>query len=86
MPRTKTAKKELRKNVRRRAQNLSRQKRMRTSVKTYQKLVIAGDLDGARANLPQVMQTLDKLAKVGYIKRGKADRMKSRLAKKLKAK
>ena len=86
MPRTKTANKDIRKNVRRRAQNLSRQKRMRTSVKTYQKLVAAGNIDDARRNLPQVMQTLDKLAKVGYIKRGKADRMKSRLAKKLKAK
>lgn len=86
MPRTKTAKKELRKNVRRHAQNLLRHKRMRTSVKGYQKLVLAGKIDDARTNLAQVMQTLDKLAKVGYIKRGKANRMKSRLAKKLKVK
>jgi ribosomal protein S20 len=50
----------------------------------YKKLVAAGKRDEAEAKLREVFKALDKTVKTKYIKRGKADRMKSRLAKKLK--
>jgi len=83
MPRTKTAKKALRQNVRRRKQNLGRKKQLRAALKTYRAALAAGKKDEARAALPRVYQTLDKLAKVHILKRGKAKRMKSRMAKKI---
>jgi ribosomal protein S20 len=83
MPRTQTAKKELRKNVRRRTQNLDRRETVKRAVHGFRKLVAAGKVDEARAALPSVMKTLDKMAKVGYIKRGHANRLKSRLTKSL---
>ena len=83
MPRTKTAKKALRQNVRRRKQNLGRKKQLRDALKTYRAALAAGKKDEARAALPRVHQTLDKLAKVHILKRGKAKRMKSRMAKKI---
>ncbi|PIP30040.1 30S ribosomal protein S20 [Candidatus Jorgensenbacteria bacterium CG10_big_fil_rev_8_21_14_0_10_54_38] len=83
MPRTKTAKKALRQNVRRRKQNLGRKKQLRDALKTYRAALAAGKKDEARAALPRVYQTLDKLAKVHILKRGKAKRMKSRMAKKI---
>jgi len=83
MPRTSSAKKALRQNVRRRAKNLARRARMRTDLKAYRKLAAARDGAQARAALAKAYQTFDKLAKTGFIKKGKARRLKSRLAKKL---
>lgn len=82
MPRTKTAKKALRQNVRRRKQNLGRKKQLRDALKTYRAALAAGKKDKAQAALNRVYQTLDKLAKVHVLKRGKAQRMKSRMARK----
>ncbi|MFH1161678.1 MAG: 30S ribosomal protein S20 [Candidatus Jorgensenbacteria bacterium] len=83
MPRTKTAKKALRQNVRRRKQNIGRKRTLRDALKTYRAALAAGKKDEAQAALNRVYQTLDKLAKVHVLKRGKANRMKSRMAKKI---
>jgi len=83
MPITKSAKKALRQNIRRRARNLMRKKKMKETVKKYKKLIAAGKKEEAKAFLPQVYKVLDKMAKVNFIKKGKANRLKSRLAKKL---
>jgi small subunit ribosomal protein S20 len=83
MPRTKSAKKALRQNLRRRARNLERKKKLASVLKKFKKLVAAKNGEEARAFLPQVYKQLDKLAKVGFIKKNKAARLKSRLAKKL---
>ncbi len=79
MPKTKTAKKELRKSVRRRAHNTDRKRELKNSVKAAR---------GAKGNDPKAIETLaaaykrlDKLAKVNFIKKSKANRLKSRLAK-----
>lgn len=81
MPRTSSARKALRQTVRRTAHNTARQALMQKTVKQLKKLVIAGKIDEAKAYLPIVYKTLDKLAKVDFIKSGKADRLKSRLTK-----
>jgi ribosomal protein S20 len=83
MPKTQTAKKELRKNIRRHAQNLDRKEAVKEAVHGFRKLVATGKVDEARKALPGVMKVLDKMAKVGYIKKGHADRLKSRLAQSL---
>jgi ribosomal protein S20 len=43
-------------------------------------------MDDAKKALPKVMKIVDKMAKVGFIKKKKADRIKSRLSKKLNVK
>ncbi|MGC9603219.1 MAG: 30S ribosomal protein S20 [Minisyncoccia bacterium] len=86
MPITKSAKKAFRQSVRRRELNLGRKKKMHDAMKEYKKLVALGKMDEAQKYLPQVFKTLDKMTKVGLIKRGKADRYKSRLSKKLNSK
>lgn len=83
MPKTTSAKKALRQSLRRRARNLARRARLRTDVKRYEKLASGGDAVAARAALAKAYQTIDKMAKVGFIKRGKARRLKSRLARKI---
>lgn len=86
MPRTKSAKKALRQNIRRRKINLERKTSLRAVLKEFQALIRAQKNEEAKKNLPQVYQKLDKLAKIGFIKTGRAKRLKSRLAKKLKSK
>lgn len=83
MPRTQSAKKALRQNVRRHAMNVARKQNVKTVVKQYKKLVAEGKADEARALLPKVYKAIDKTAKSKLIKKGKAGRMKSRLTKKL---
>ncbi|MGC9610668.1 MAG: 30S ribosomal protein S20 [Minisyncoccia bacterium] len=82
MPITKSAKKALRQNVRRKEMNVARKKKLNETLKKFRKLVAAGQTEEARKFLPEVYKTLDKMKKVGFIKRGKADRLKSRLSKK----
>lgn len=84
MPKTKSAKKALRQSARRRELNLLREKKLKETVKKFKKLLAGAKKDEAQAFLKEVYKTIDKMAKVDFIKRGRADRMKSRLAKKLK--
>jgi len=83
MPRIKSAKKALRQSIRRRSQNLERKNRMKTVIKQFKKLAAGGQFEEAKKYLPRVYKTIDKMAKVNLIKHGKASRLKSRLAKKL---
>jgi small subunit ribosomal protein S20 len=76
MPNTKTAKKALRQNVRRRTKNIKQKKALREVVKAYKKSPDAEKLSA-------VYKSLDKAAKVNLIKKNKASRLKSRLSKKL---
>jgi len=86
MPNIKAAKKALRQNKKSREVNLVRGKRMKETIKKYKKLIESGKTDEAKNQLSGVYKVLDKLAKVNYIKTGKAKRLKSRLAKKLHSK
>jgi len=83
MPNIKSAKKALRQNIKKRARNLERKAKMKTAVKQYKKLVEAGKKKEAEKKLPEVYKILDKMAKVNLIKKNKAGRFKSRLARKL---
>jgi small subunit ribosomal protein S20 len=84
MPVTKSAKKALRQNIRRRKRNLQRKAELKSVIKQYKKLIAAGEKEKAKEYLSQVYKKLDKAAKVGLIKKNKASRLKSRLNKLLK--
>lgn len=86
MPITQSAKKALRQSDRRRTQNNIKKEAYKKGVKDFRKLVAAKKLDEAKALLPKVFKALDKAAKTNVIKRGKADRLKSRLSLQLKVK
>jgi ribosomal protein S20 len=80
MANTSSAKKASRSALRKRGVNERRKRTMRSNVKDFRKLVPSNAKD-ALAKLPEVFQAIDKAAKRGVIRRGTADRMKSKLSK-----
>ncbi|OGZ01390.1 MAG: 30S ribosomal protein S20 [Candidatus Liptonbacteria bacterium RIFCSPLOWO2_01_FULL_56_20] len=80
MPITRSAKKALRQNLRRRAQNLSRKEAAKKTAKLYRKLVADNRLEEASKQLSLAYKALDKAAKTDVINKNKASRLKSRLA------
>jgi small subunit ribosomal protein S20 len=84
MPKTKSAKKALRQSARRREVNVGREKKLKETIKKFKKLITGAKKEEAQVFLKEAYKTIDKMAKVGFIKKGKADRTKSRLAIKLK--
>jgi len=81
MPITKSAKKAIRQNIRRRARNLVYKSRIKDLIKEIRVLITEKKIEEAKKILPQVYKILDKAAKVGVIKKNSATRKKSRLAK-----
>jgi len=81
MPITKSAKKALRQNIRRRKINLKRKAELKAVIKQYKKLIAATEKEKAKEQLSQVYKKLDKAAKVNLIKKNKSGRLKSRLSK-----
>lgn len=80
MPNKKSAEKELRKNVKREADNKKVKKVMKQAIKTSNKTIAAGEKLSAE-NLSLTSKLIDKAAKKGVIKKNTAARQKSRLAK-----
>lgn len=83
MPKIRSAKKALRQNIRRRVFNLRRKREMKTVVRSFEKALALKNKEAAVSALSAVYKKTDKLAKVGFIKKNKANRIKSRLSKKL---
>jgi len=81
MPITKSAKKALRQNIKRRARNLIYRIKIKKLIKEAKILVSAKKTEEAKKLLPQIYKALDKAAKVGVIKKNTASRTKSRLTK-----
>ncbi len=84
MPITRSAKNALRQSIRRREHNLEGKKNLTNALKGYRKLVAAGKKEEAAKSLVAVYRAADRLAKTGVIHKNRANRIKSRLAKKLK--
>lgn len=78
---TKTAKRAFRAAASRKVVNDKRKKEMKVSVKSTNALISQKNKKQAEKDLPQTFAALDKAAKRGIIKKGTADRKKSRLAK-----
>jgi len=79
MPITKSAKKALRQTARRKTQNLKRKSAYKAVIKEFKKAIASKSFDKAKQLLPKVYKSLDKASKTNAIKKGKADRLKSRL-------
>ena len=78
---TKSAKKAIRQNKRRRAINLVHLNNLKKAVKDTRSLLAEKKIDEAKKLLPKVYQALDKAAKAGVIKKNTASRKKSRITK-----
>ncbi len=86
MPVTRTAKKALRQNVRRNVKNVAQNIELKKVIKVFKKLVDAKKISDAATQLATVFQKLDKAAKTNLIKKNTANRLKSRLSKRLSVK
>ena len=78
---TKNAKRGVRVSDRKRVVNDKLRRTLKEAVKTVRKDVIAKDKKAVKTDLSLAFKALDKAAKRGTIKKGNADRKKSRLAK-----
>lgn len=78
---TKSAKKAIRQNSKRKAQNLVYKNKIKSLVKETRTLVLAKKNDEAKKMLPKIYEAFDKAAKKGVIKKNEASRKKSRLTK-----
>jgi len=83
MPNIKSAKKRLRQNAKRRANNRARMSALRTQVKKMEEAVAKGDRETAVAMLSSTSKVLDQATARGLIKKNTASRRKSRLAMKV---
>jgi len=83
MPNTKSAKKALRQNERRRKKNLNDKRVLKSAIKDYKKSLSLGKKEEALVKLSLVYKKLDKAAKNKLISKNKAGRLKSRMAKKV---
>ncbi len=81
MPITKSTKKALRQNIKRKESNFVYKTKMKNLLKKVRGLVSEKKIEEAKKLLPQVYKILDKSAKVGVIKKNAAARTKSRITK-----
>jgi small subunit ribosomal protein S20 len=81
MPTTKSAKKRLRQNEKRRILNLGYKRRMKKIVKEIRELSAEGKKKEATKLLPKAYKIIDKASKRGIIKENTASRKKARLTK-----
>lgn len=80
-PITKSAKKALRQNKKRRVQNIRRKKAFKDIIKNIRKLALENKKKEAEKLLPKAYKAIDKAVKTGIIKKNTAARKKSRLTK-----
>ncbi|HEX3150144.1 MAG TPA: 30S ribosomal protein S20 [Gemmataceae bacterium] len=83
MPHTKSAKKSLRQDQKRRDRNRAVKKALKTELKKFQTAVKAGDTETAKKEFVAVVKKLDKAAARKVIHPNKAARAKSQLARQL---
>ena len=83
MPHRKSAMKHVRADKRKAEINRRRKVTLRTTLKKAEVAIAAGDSELAQGLYRQASGHLDRAAQKGVIKRGEADRRKSRLAQKL---
>ena len=79
MPITKSAKKSLRQNVKRKARNIRKKRKIKDLVKEVKSLVSQSKTEEAKKLIPKIYKALDKAAKTGLIKKNTASRKKSRI-------
>ncbi|QDX93227.1 30S ribosomal protein S20 [Brevibacillus laterosporus] len=83
MPNIKSAIKRTKQIEKRRAQRASQKSDLRTTIKNFEKAVLATDVELAKTTLLVAVKKIDKAATKGLIHKNAANRQKSRLMKKL---
>jgi|YNPMSStandDraft_1061717.scaffolds.fasta_scaffold08743_3 small subunit ribosomal protein S20 len=83
MPHTKSAKKRLRQNLKRRARNRAVKSALKTQIRKVREAIQAGDLAKAEAEFRLAAKKADQAAAKRIIHPNKAARIKSRLAAKI---
>ncbi|RII01100.1 30S ribosomal protein S20 [candidate division NPL-UPA2 bacterium Unc8] len=83
MPVTKSAKKRLRINKKKKAYNIKYKNKARSSLKECEQAVKSGRPGEAKTMLPGLIAILDKMASRGVIHKKRAARKKSRFARKV---
>lgn len=83
MPNTRSAKKRIRQNEKRRLRNMSIRSRARSAVRQARLAIQTGEAAEAEKAVRQAVQELDKAVSKGVLHRNNADRRKSRLMKHL---
>ena len=83
MPNITSAKKRMRQNDVRRVRNRTRRSRLRSSLRTLDEAIDAGDLDVVRQCWQETQALLDRTAQVGVIHRNQAARKKARLQRRI---
>ncbi len=81
MPNTKSAKKSIRQDNRRRIKNRKRKDRLKSILKEVYALIAEGKIKEVKEMMPQVQKIVDKSVKTKTIKANKAKRIKSRIEK-----
>jgi len=81
MPKTKSAQKELRKNIKRRIRNLKRKKQIKETIKQFLIALKNKDQEKAKEYLSLAYKYLDKATKT-FMHKNTANRIKSKLAQK----
>jgi len=81
MPITKSAKKALRQNKRRRLKNLRQVNVLKQKIKKFKGLITENKKEEAKKLIPEIYSAIDKAAKCKVIKKNTANRKKSRLIK-----
>ncbi|MCM8774312.1 MAG: 30S ribosomal protein S20 [Candidatus Omnitrophica bacterium] len=81
MPQRKSAKEDLRKNLKRRKRNLLVKEEIKKVIKSFKKAVESNERESAKKLLNNVYKVLDKACSKKIIHKNKANRQKSRLAK-----
>lgn len=81
--RRKSALKHLRADPKKRERNFRQKSAMRTMVKRTEAVIEENNLEQARELFPQAASHLDRAAQKGVIKKGTANRKKSRLARRI---
>lgn len=76
---TKSAKKALRQNEKRRIWNIRKKKNIKKALGGIEKLIALKKIKEAKLLLPRAYKLLDKAAKIGLIKKNTATRKKSRI-------
>ena len=83
MPVTKSAKKQMRVDERRRLRNRSIRSVVKTHITKTERLIFSGELEAAQGAVVAAISSLDRAAEKGVIHPNNAARRKSRLMKKL---
>ena len=81
MPITKSAKKSLRQNIKRKKRNLQTKNKIKDLTKQVNNLISQKKFEQAKKLLPSLYKALDKAGKTGVIKKNTASRKKSRITK-----